>query len=188
MNQEGTNAILTNICEELCDAFTKVERCHEELLTLFVQGGEKESVTEEAERYISNLERRKLEVVSIQHRLSGKSKTKKEREKGKVREVKSIQPQVFSGYIRDYPDFKEDYKRLLESSFNKDPYALRSCFSGAALSAVQSVENDYDKRFQRLDEIFGDSCKLVDAVLSDLKYIKPIYKGDEVFCKDGRKI
>ena len=55
---------------------------------------------------------------------------------------------------------------------------LRFCLNGAALSAVQGVENDYDKIFQRLDDKFGDSCKLVDAVLSDLKSIKPISDGD----------
>ena len=43
---------------------------------------------------------------------------------------------------------------------------------------LECVENYYDKIFQRLDEKFGDSCKLVDAVLSDLKSIKPISEGD----------
>ena len=64
-----------------------------------------------------------------------KSETGKGVEKNKVLKVKSIQPPVFSGDIRDYPNFKEDYKRLMKSSFDKDPYALRSCLSGAALSA-----------------------------------------------------
>ena len=32
--------------------------------------------------------------------------------------------------------------------------------------------------FNRLDEKFGDNCKLVDTVLCDLKSIKPINEGD----------
>ena len=92
--------------------------------------------------------------------------------------VKSIQPPVCNGDVRAYPTFKEDYKRLMESIFHKDPYALRSCLSSAALDAVQGVENDYDEMFNRLDEKFGDNCKLVDTVLCELKSIKPISEGN----------
>ena len=92
---------------------------------MLVHDGEKESVIEEAESYINELEMRKLEVLYTQRRLNAKSETGKRVEKDKVLKVKSIQPPVFSGDIRDYPNFKEDYKRLMESSFDKDPYALK---------------------------------------------------------------
>ena len=50
---------MTDICKEVCDAFVKVEKCHEEYLTVLIRDGEKESVIEEAECYISDLEKKK---------------------------------------------------------------------------------------------------------------------------------
>ncbi|XP_068235508.1 uncharacterized protein [Palaemon carinicauda] len=73
---------------------------------------------------------------------------------------------------------RDDYKRLMVHSFGKDPYALRSCLSGEALNTVRGIENDSDEILSRLDSRYGDSCKLVDAVLSDLKSIKPVNDGD----------
>ena len=67
---------------------------------------------------------------------------------------------------------------MVESSFLKDPYALRSCLNGIALDSVKGVDNDYDGMFEKLDEKFGDKCKLVDAVICDLKSIRSINEGD----------
>ncbi|XP_045127294.1 uncharacterized protein LOC123513898 [Portunus trituberculatus] len=174
VTRRDANVVLSDICAEVCDVFTKVERCHEEYVSILVKNGEEESVIAEAEQYIDELERRKLDLVATERKLcSGKDP-----DKDGLLKVKSIQPPVFNGEIRTYPTFKEDYKRLMESSFRKDPYALRSCLSGAALDAVQGVENDYDKMFNRLDEKFGDNCKLVDTLLCDLKSTKPINEGD----------
>ena len=41
-----------------------------------------------------------------------------------------IQSSVFSDEISVYPNFKEDYKWLMETCFDKNPFALRSCLSG----------------------------------------------------------
>lgn len=96
------------------------------------------------------------------------------------RQIKRIDSlrSVFKSEIKAYPTFKDDYKRLMENNFQKDPYALRSRLSGAALDAVKGVEDYNDEMFRRLDKKLGDSCKLVDTVLCDLKSIKPISEGD----------
>ena len=173
--QEGTQAVLDDLCKEVCDAFIRVERLHEEYIELLVFKGKGESTMIEAEEYINELESKKIEVLCIKQQQQVNVDNE---EKDKALKVKSIPPPVFSGEIRDYPNFKEDYERLMKGSFHKDPYALRSCLSGPALSVVQGVENDYDKMFKRLDDKFGDSCKLVDTILCDLKTIKPIGEGD----------
>ena len=169
--QEGTQAVLDDLCKEVCDAFIRVERLHEEYIELLVFKGKGESTMIEAEEYINELESKKIEVLCIKQQQQVNVDNE---EKDKALKVKSIPPPVFSGEIRDYPNFKEDYERLMKGSFHKDPYALRSCLSGPALSVVQGVENDYDKMFKRLDDKFGDSCKMVDTILCDLKTIKPI--------------
>lgn len=92
--------------------------------------------------------------------------------------IKGLQPPMFSGEIRDYPNFKKDNKRLLESNFDMDPYALRSCLGWIALNSVKGVEYDLT---DRLDEKFGNNCILVYAVICDLKSIKHVNEGDNKF-------
>lgn len=92
--------------------------------------------------------------------------------------IKGLQPPMFSGEIRDYPNFKKDNKRLLESNFDMDPYALRSCLGWIALNSVKGVEYDLT---DRLDEKFGNNCILVYAVNCDLKSIKHVNEGDNKF-------
>ena len=57
----------------------------------------------------------------------------------------------------------------------KDAYALRSCLYGSALQTFRGVEDDYKKMFERLDKVYGDSRKFIDAVISDIKSIKSIH-------------
>lgn len=46
------------------------------------------------------------------------------------------------------------------------------------IKAVKGSEGDYDEMFQRLDDKFGNSRKIVDLVVSDLKSLKKISDGD----------
>ena len=82
------------------------------------------------------------------------------------------------GDIREYANFKHDFKRLMEPAYGKDAYALRSCLFGSALQTVKGVADDYDQMFQRLDDVFGNSRKFVDSIIYDIKSIKPVHEGD----------
>ena len=62
--------------------------------------------------------------------------------------------------------------------YGTDPYALKMCLSGEALQAVKGSEGNYDEMLQRLDDKFGNSRKIVDLVISDLKSLKKISDGD----------
>ena len=92
--------------------------------------------------------------------------------------VKALDSPRFSGNIRDYSNFKQDFDRLMAASYGKDPYALRSCLFGPALQIVKGVEDDYDKMFQRLDKTYGDPRKFVDTIIQDIKSIRPVQNGD----------
>ena len=46
------------------------------------------------------------------------------------------------------------------------------CLSGEALQAVKGSEGNYEEMFQRLDDKFGNSRKIVDLVISDLKSLR----------------
>ncbi|XP_068229339.1 uncharacterized protein [Palaemon carinicauda] len=137
VGQASASTALTEVYEEVCKAFDKVEVCHERYVSVIIKDSSVRSV-----------------------------------------KVKALQPPQFSGDIRDFLNFRDDYKRLMVHSFGKDPYALRSCLSGEALNTVRGIENDNDEMLSRLDLRYGDNHKLVDAVLSDLKSIKPGNNGD----------
>ena len=92
--------------------------------------------------------------------------------------VKALEAPRFTGNIREYSNFKQDFGRLMVKSYGKDSYALRSCLHGSALDVVKGVEDDYDKMFQRLDSVYGDPRKFVDTIVNEIKSIKPIQDGD----------
>ncbi|XP_068247848.1 uncharacterized protein [Palaemon carinicauda] len=174
VGQASASTALTEVYEEVCKAFDKVEVCHERYVSISIKVGAIEEHLIECDEYIDSLERRKVQIMF---------KYKKNIhvvQDSSVRsvKVKALQPPQFSGDIRDFPNFRDDYKRLMVHSFGKDPYALRSCLSGEALNTVRGIENDYDEMLSRLDLRYGDNRKLVDAVLSDLKSIKPVNDGD----------
>ena len=87
--------------------------------------------------------------------------------------MKPLDAPRFTGNIRDYPNFKQDFSRLMTRQFGKDPYALRQCLAGSALDTVKGVENDFQEMFARLDGKYGNARKLVDAIIFELKKLKP---------------
>ena len=93
-------------------------------------------------------------------------------------QVKALDAPRFMGDIREYANFKHDFKRLMEPAYGKDAYALRSRLFGPALQTVKGVADDYTQMFQRLDDVFGNSRKFVDSIIYDIKSIKPIQEGD----------
>ncbi|XP_043233392.1 uncharacterized protein LOC122387342 [Amphibalanus amphitrite] len=105
-------------------------------------------------------------------------KTKAENVKISEIHVKPLDAPRFSGNIRQYTSFKQDYLRLMTKQFGKDSYALRQCLSGAALETVKGVEDDYEEMFRRLDLKYGETRKLVDSIILDIKRLKPIPEGE----------
>lgn len=91
--------------------------------------------------------------------------------------MKALEPPKFSGELRDYPGFKDDFIRIIDH-YGKDPFALKQCLGGDALKCIAGCENNYDEMFKRLDDHYGDSKKIVDSVISELKTMKPVHEGD----------
>ncbi|KAK3882458.1 hypothetical protein Pcinc_013165 [Petrolisthes cinctipes] len=160
-----------------CDsAFTEVEKIHEEYIGVLSETGADESVMENEDSYIFDIERKKNNA----HKQLEKKKEVDSKIldcKTKVK-VKALDPPMFDGNLRDYPSFKADFERLIQNSFGKDPYALKQCLTGDALKTVKGVENDYELMIKRLDDKYGNSRKVVDMVLCDLKALKKIPEGD----------
>ena len=92
--------------------------------------------------------------------------------------VRPLDAPSFSGNIREYSSFRQDFNRLMVTDYGEDPYALRSCLSGSALDTVRGAEDDFQEMFRRLDNAYGDPRKIVDAVINDVKSLKPIADGE----------
>ena len=65
------------------------------------------------------------------------------------------------------------------SSYGQDPFALKKCLSGDALRTVKGVDDDFTEMFHRLDIKYGRPEKQADAVLNEIKKLKPITEGDD---------
>ena len=89
---------------------------------------------------------------------------------------------TFNGNIRDFPRFKSDFEDLvmpsLESS-DRAAYILRTCLLGEALHVVRNVDNDLNQMWTRLNDRFGRASKLADAIMNDIKIMKPVADYDE---------
>ena len=92
--------------------------------------------------------------------------------------MKQLDTPTFTGKMRDYLSFKVDFKNHVVVAYGEDPFALKGCLSGDALSTVKGVESDYDEMFCRLGLKYGRSERLTDAVLVEFKKLKRIPDND----------
>ena len=175
VDRDGHLAVLQGIFKEVESAFDEVEVAHEDYVKLMDNGKVEEAVLSDSDNYMLVLEREKLKVHNSL--LEKSEKHKSDGVKSKIK-IKALEPPLFSGSNRDYPNFKADYERLMSDNFGKDPFALRQCLSGDALETVKGVENDYDLMVKRLDTKYGNSRRIVDDILEDLKTLKMVSEGD----------
>ena len=84
---------------------------------------------------------------------------------------------TFSGNIRDYPRFKSEFQKHvapLTTSEDAAAYLLKSCLEKEALEVVKNVNDDLSKMWERLDDRYGRSSKLVDAIMNEIKQLKVV--------------
>ena len=88
---------------------------------------------------------------------------------------------AFSGDIRDYPRFKSEFQKHvapITKSEDAAAYLLKSCLEKEALSVVRNVDDNLHQMWERLDDRYGRSSKLVDAIMNEIKQLKTVPNGD----------
>ena len=172
---DGHTDVLKGLLDEINVIFSKLESLHEQMVDISTNDSELELF----EQYICELEERKTGVNNTF--LSVKSSRADEREKGDNVKlcVKKLSAPFFNGEMRFYPTFKSDFKRLMESKYGKDSYVLRQSLADVVCNEIQWVD-DYELMWDRLDENYGSSSKIVDFVLSNIKKLKPIPDGNNI--------
>ena len=85
-----------------------------------------------------------------------------------------MKPPKFSGDIRDFASFKEDFEKMVQKSYEDAVHQIyimkQECLQGDALDLVRNL-NSLEDIWERLTEKYGDTIEIVDSVIRDLRNI-----------------
>lgn len=87
----------------------------------------------------------------------------------------------FDGDIREYPRFKSDFTKHvmpLVTSNDSAAYILKSFLDKQPLETIKNVDDDLGEMWLRLDDKYGRSSKIVDAIMYDIKLLKPVTENN----------
>ena len=101
--------------------------------------------------------------------------------------LKTEKPKMhrFSGDVREYRIFRDDFKHAIESRYSKRDAMtyLCACLQGKPLELIKGIGTDHDGAWQYLDSIYGDPRYVSDQVTQDLSKFRPLKEGeDSRFC------
>ena len=86
---------------------------------------------------------------------------------------KSLDFPSFDGNVKGYLRWKGDYKNIIELLVGKESFFLRSCLKGDPLEEVRYFSKS-EEIFERLDEKYGDSNKLMILLETEIELYQTI--------------
>ena len=92
--------------------------------------------------------------------------------------IKKVEPPTFNGDVREFPTFVKDFTRLVISRHGKDPFILRQSLQGKAREAIGRLD-EFGQMWNRLNERFGSSARIIDAVVGEISSLKPVPEGNK---------
>ena len=104
-----------------------------------------------------------------------KEKASESKRAGKIKLDKIPLPR-FAGDIRGYPKFRSDFDKLVLPNIAAEEagFTLRQCLSKDVLSCLSSCEDDAEIMLKKLDEKYGDTCQLVNVIVSEVRGLKKV--------------
>ena len=60
----------------------------------------------------------------------------------------------------------------------QQPYVLKSCLSDKPLDIVKNVDHSISEMWKRLDEKYAEPSRVIDAILKEIKKLKPVKEND----------
>lgn len=86
----------------------------------------------------------------------------------------------FSGEIREYPRFKDDFKSQVIPSISESQqsYVLKSCLTGTPLESVKTVDHSIIEMWKRLDDKYGEPSKVIDVIMNDIKTMQSVKENE----------
>lgn len=85
--------------------------------------------------------------------------------------LEKLRFQSFSGELRKYPSFKAEFVKYIKPLYmpHEEAFVLKSYLASDIKEDVDSLGDDIDQIWKRLDSKYGDEGKLVDSIMSDIK-------------------
>ena len=127
--------------------------------------------------YIAECEDTKVECNNLYHIYKDSCAVSKGQRDNIQFSVKKLSAPEFKGDIQLYPTFKNDYVRLMEPRYGQDNFVLRSCLSDSVIKQLIWTD-DYSVNWERLDQKYGSTPKIVDHVVNSIKMLKPVTDGN----------
>ena len=95
--------------------------------------------------------------------------------------LEKLRFQIFQGDVRKYPRFKAEFEKHVKSlcSSNQVAFVLKSYLSEEIKEEVDNLGDTVKEIWSRLDKKYGDQGKLVDAIMSEVKFMPACEDGDE---------
>ena len=103
---------------------------------------------------------------------------KLEQTKDSMFKIEKVKPPIFKGNIKHYAKFKSDFNKYIMPSIKlkeTSPMVLRSCLDDKVKDLVINVEDNIERVWERLDEMYGN---LADIVVNDVRKLKCIRERD----------
>ena len=81
----------------------------------------------------------------------------------------------FDGDIRKYPLFKQEFIKFIRPQYkpNEEAFVLKTYLEPSVRETVNSLGDDAESIWNRLDAKYGDEGKLIDSIMTDIKSLKP---------------
>ena len=181
INDDENGYLKIQISASLKDLKYRLEKCNEaHLYQLSAANGR---LTENDQKWIKDLYAKFENINRICLKYFEKiSKLKEERDRSSGIRLERMKLPSFSGDIRSYARFKSDFKRqVVPHTRSQDlAYTLKSCLTGEPLKVTESVDNEYEQMWDRLDNKFGRPSLLIDVIMNDIKRMQRIKDGDDI--------
>ena len=103
-------------------------------------------------------------------------------EKSRLLGVHKIPLPTFDGKVRSYARFRKDFQEIVLPYVKKvqQPFSLRQCLPKEVIdNVIGACCDNVDEMFERLDKKYGDSGKIVEAVVKEIEKCKKVEKGDK---------
>ena len=173
VSKEDHVEVVQDLMKEVNSIFGKLEKNNDDIVEL----AEEESDIENSNIYISECEDTKVECQDLWCKYKDTCSKSKSQKDNIQFSVKKLAAPDFAGERQLYPTFKNDFIRLMEPRYGEDNFVLRSCLSESVIKSLIWTD-DYKTNWERLDQKYGSTPKIVDYVVHSIKNLKPVTEGN----------
>ena len=88
-------------------------------------------------------------------------------------QLERIKINAFDGDIRKYPKFRDEFFKHVKPlcSESQLPFVLKSYLKEEVYEDVDDIDDDFDSIWERLDLKYGNTGKLIDTIMADIKHL-----------------